>query len=118
MERSAKCVVCFFALVFHPSFPFFGPDSEMEGSGAAQPDSAKDGIQKTGVPLCGYARFSIGDIFAYFTKAAKSLFVAYLANSRSMAASLAMALSAAIAAFRLLITPLESFVRAATIAFR
>ncbi len=64
------------------------------------------------------APFSYSGLTAYFTSAAKSLFIAYLANSRSRAASLARALSAAIAAFRLLITPLESFVRAATIAFR
>ena len=54
----------------------------------------------------------------YFTKAEKSELVAYLANSKSIAASLAKLLSAAIAAFKLLTTPLASFVRAATTAFK
>ena len=56
--------------------------------------------------------------FLYFVRETKSLLVAYLANSKSIAASFFMLLSLAIASFKLLITPFESFVRAATIAFR
>ena len=57
-------------------------------------------------------------LVSYFTKAAKSEFVAYLANSKSIAASLAMFLSLAIASFKLLTTPFALFVRAATTAFK
>ena len=56
--------------------------------------------------------------FNYLTKEAKSAFAANLANSKSLAASLAIELSLAIAVFKLLTTPLASFVRAATIAFK
>ena len=55
---------------------------------------------------------------SYFTKAENAASAANFANSRSLAASLAIALSFAIDDFRLLITPVTLFVRAATTAFK